>query len=293
MNKVINVLSHKGGCGKSETVLNIAYGLAEKGNKILVIDCDPQCNSTSILLADKPLKESESDLFLDLYKKFGGETSGDFNSAIRALKEYVEQSRVTHDIHDVLENKCNPQEAVYETRYENIDIMPSGTELSLTDYQLKSLSLNPYQALRIALAKLEKDYDYIIIDNQPFKNALTFNTIASCTKEKDLIVIPTKINRGGLEGTHETIQTIMEWLNAEKLPLDIKILATMTNRNKIDTTWCKALKEAFGNLMFDTSIRYQAKPVEDASMKKRILLETTRQGVAEDYLNLVNEIAML
>lgn len=292
MSKVIVVLSHKGGCGKSETVLNLAYGLAQKGKKVLVVDGDPQCNVTSILMSELPLSASESDFFLNEYTQLQPEQS-QFLAAYQALKKYVEMNRVNYDIHHVLEGECPVEEAIYSTRYENIDIIPSGTELSMTDYQLKNKSLEPYRALRMALDKVRDQYDVILMDNQPFKNALTFNAIAACVREGDMVLIPTKINRGGLEGTFETMETIMEWLRSESLPLDIRLLATMVNRNNIDKSWIEALRKAFGNRMFQTTIRYQAKPVEDASMRKRILLEAYKKGVAEDYQSLVNELDAL
>ncbi len=292
MSKVIVVLSHKGGCGKSETVLNLAYGLAQKGKKVLVVDGDPQCNVTSILMSELPLSASESDFFLNEYTQLQPEQS-QFLAAYQALKKYVEMNRVNYDIHHVLEGECPVEEAIYSTRYENIDIIPSGTELSMTDYQLKNKSLEPYRALRMALDKVRDQYDVILMDNQPFKNALTFNAIAACVREGDMVLIPTKINRGGLEGTYETMETIMEWLRSESLPLDIRLLATMVNRNNIDKSWIEALRKAFGDRMFQTTIRYQAKPVEDASMRKRILLEAYKKGVAEDYQSLVNELDAL
>lgn len=292
MSKVIVVLSHKGGCGKSETVLNLAYGLAQKGKNVLVVDGDPQCNVTSILMSELPLSASESDFFLNEYTQFQPEQS-QFLAAYQALKKYVEMNRVNYDIHHVLEGECPVEEAIYSTRYENIDIIPSGTELSMTDYQLKNKSLEPYRALRMALDKVRDQYDVILMDNQPFKNALTFNAIAACVREGDMVLIPTKINRGGLEGTYETMETIMEWLRSESLPLDIRLLATMVNRNNIDKSWIEALRKAFGDRMFQTTIRYQAKPVEDASMRKRILLEAYKKGVAEDYQSLVNELDAL
>lgn len=292
MSKVIVVLSHKGGCGKSETVLNLAYGLAQKGKKVLVVDGDPQCNVTSILMSELPLSASESDFFLNEYTQLQPEQS-QFLAAYQALKKYVEMNRVNYDIHHVLEGECPVEEAIYSTRYENIDIIPSGTELSMTDYQLKNKSLEPYRALRMALDKVRDQYDVILMDNQPFKNALTFNAIAACVREGDMVLIPTKINRGGLEGTYETMETIMEWLRSESLPLDIRLLATMVNRNNIDKSWIEALRKAFGDRMFQTTIRYQAKPVEDASMRKRILLEAYKKGVAEDYQSLVNELDVL
>lgn len=256
------------------------------------MDGDPQCNVTSILMSELPLSASESDFFLNEYTQLQPEQS-QFLAAYQALKKYVEMNRVNYDIHHVLEGECRVDEAIYSTRYENIDIIPSGTELSMTDYQLKNKSLEPYRALRMALDEVRDQYDVILMDNQPFKNALTFNAIAACVREGDMVLIPTKINRGGLEGTYETMETIMEWLRSESLPLDIRLLATMVNRNNIDKSWIEALRKAFGDRMFQTTIRYQAKPVEDASMRKRILLEAYKKGVAEDYQSLVNELDAL
>lgn len=88
MSKVIVVLSHKGGCGKSETVLNLAYGLAQKGKKVLVVDGDPQCNITSILMSEVPLSESESNVFLNEYVQLQAEQS-QFLAAYQALKNML------------------------------------------------------------------------------------------------------------------------------------------------------------------------------------------------------------
>jgi len=88
----------------------------------------------------------------------------------------------------------------------------------------------------------------------------------------------------------ETIMTTMEWLKTDRLPLDIKILATMVNRNKLEKTWIETLSELFGDRMFQTTIRYQAKPVEEASLKKSILLEDMTSCVAQDYQALVDEL---
>ncbi|WP_369525409.1 ParA family protein, partial [Faecalibaculum rodentium] len=62
------------------------------------------------------------------------------------------------------------------------------------------------------------------------------------------------------------------------------------NRNKLEKTWIETLSELFGDRMFQTTIRYQAKPVEEASLKKSILLEDMTSGVAQDYQALVDEL---
>lgn len=290
MAKVISFVALKGGVSKSESCLNLAYGLNRLGNKVLVVDVDPQCNTTNILTADEPLKDGDASKFLEIINSKKKEATPSFDEAFRSLKEYVDMTRRNYDVHHVIEKECDVKDAIIHTRYDGMDLVPSGQGLSLTDMKLKSAFLDPYRSLRTALDAVRDDYDYIIIDNQPFKNALTINSIAACSREGDMVVIPVKFNRGGLEGTYETISTIMEWLRTERLPLDVRILATMLNRNKIDKSWTDVMKYAFGDKMFNTTIRYQAKPIEEASLKKKILLETTNKGVGEDYWNLVKEV---
>lgn len=290
MAKIISFVALKGGVAKSESCLNLAYGLYESGKRVLVVDVDPQCNTTNILGSDNPLKDGEAGQFLEIVNAKKKNTQPSFLEAVESLKEYVSLHRRRFDVHHVIEKACGIKEAIVHTRYEGIDLIPSGQDLSMTDMKLKNAFLDPYRSLRTALDVVRDDYDFILIDNQPFKNALTINSIATCSRDGDMVVIPVKFNRGGLEGTCETISTIMEWLQTERLPLDIRILATMINRNKIDKSWTDVMKYAFGDKMFTTTIRYQAKPIEEASLKKKILLETTKKGVGEDYLNLVNEV---
>lgn len=293
MAKVISIIAKKGGCGKSETAMDLSYGLGCQGKKVLLCDADPQGNTTGIVLGiDQEMNEESVNEFHDLYRSFLTEKEDAFMAAYKALQKVVEKGHIIHDMHDVLENNCTIKEAIQKTRFSNVDIVPASSQLLMTDLALKS-SMNPSNRLRRAIQEIEDSYDYVIIDNQPFENSLTYNAMAACYKEGDLIIIPTKINRGGLEGTYGTLTTALEWLQVEQLGYDVRILITMTNRNRVDQKWTQALQEAFGEYVFQTTIRYQAKPVQEASLKREILLERSKSGVADDYRKLVEEILQM
>lgn len=292
--KIISVQAKKGGAGKSETSLNLAYGLASRGKKVLTVDFDPQANLTDILLGrDHKLSQQGAEEFLARFEELREGGQQDFLAAYQALGEFVKKSSFEYDINKVILKKCDIKDAILKTRVEGFDLVPADNELSTADIELKS-QMNPANRLRISLKKVESEYDYIIIDNQPFENALTYNSMSACYKEGDLILVPIKINRGGLIGTYDSLTTCLKWLEEyEPLPFDIKLLVTMKNKNNIDNRWVESLKTAFGDFMFETVIPYQAKPVEEASIHQKVLLEndkSLKSNVAQRYNQLVEEI---
>lgn len=292
MAKIISILSNKGGDGKSTTCLNLAHGLAKAGNKVLLADNDPQSNSTSVLLGiNKDLTAKSAELYLSEYKRFLTGCNDTFTAAFKALESFVNKNEFDLDIHDVIEGSCHVYDAIKSTKYENLDLLPSSHKLATTDLALKSKLAGALSALRKAFRAIESDYDYIIIDNQPFENSLTLNSLTACYKEGDLVIIPTKIDRGGLEGTYSTLNSCYSILNEEELAFDVKLLVTMQNRNGVDKAWIEALKDTFQDGMFDTVIRYQAKPICDSSLHQQTVLDRyPKEPVAGDYQAFVNEV---
>ena len=152
MAKVISILMNKGGVSKTETSLNLAYGLSVKGKKVLLIDMDPSSNATSVILGlDNNLS------------KYISEGQPRILACYEAMHEYLKQTPYKYDIHDVLEDqKLDIHEAIQKTRFENLDLIPSSVALSTTDIKLKG-SINPYNRLRRAIQKVEDEYDFILI----------------------------------------------------------------------------------------------------------------------------------
>ncbi len=285
---VISVQNEKGGCGKSTTSINVAYGLAEAGKRVLLVDNDPQANSTSVVLGMS--KELDTKKIVHLLSDLSDQSEVVLGKARKILNDYVSKKVFPYDISDVLDNPSIISEAIIQSKYPNLSIIPSSHKLSETDMKLKNAVRNADGRLRNALDRVQDQYDVVIIDNSPFENALTYNSISACYRKGDTIIIPTKIDQGGLEGLDHTISTMIEWLEYGDLEYDFKILGTMVNRNKTDAIAMQLLHKLFNERVFETTIRYQAKPVVTASLSKQILVKSSKSAVAQDYRNLVNEI---
>lgn len=296
--KILNIVTQKGGTGKSETVKNIAYGLAEKGMKTLVVDLDPQANTTSTLL--KLNKRSDKE-FLDIMKEmydfetnFHNKISG--LEGIKVIHQCMKKNTDNCDVSDVLLQPTIIEQAIRKTAYNNLDILPASIKLIETDMKLKTSCMKSDTRLDIALQIVANKYDVCVIDNSPVINAITINGVTSCKNESDLVIIPIKIDDASLEGVDVTLQQMIEILSYSSfLAFDFKLLFTMRNRTRIEKDVEETLRHMFPGRCFETSIRYQAKPIVKASLNKKVLLESERNlsaksGVFFDYSNLVNEI---
>lgn len=289
--RIYNVITQKGGTGKSETVKNLAYGLALKKLKVLIVDLDPQANTTSTLLKlNKTVTTKTLDDIKNDYDSLvtNGSTG---REGIDIINKYMLKDYQESDVCDVLLNPNNIRNAIKHTTYENIDILPSSSRLIEVDMRLKASSMKVDTRLQMALEHIESDYDVCVIDNSPFINAVTINGISACKNEGDTIIIPIKIENGSLEGVDTTLQQLLEILNYSSfLAFDFKLLFTMRNRNKIEAEIEETLRHLFPNRCYEQTIRYQAKPVVTASLNKRILIEASDSPVANDYLKLVDEV---
>lgn len=292
--KRISIINEKGGVGKTTTVVNLACGLAQKGMKVLVVDLDPQANTTSVLL--KQNKALTLNVLDEMMDEFDHSTQ-DISDARNILSNYLRKRPFNSDISDVLEKPQIVEEAVIDIekhlndeKYHNMFIIPSSHRLTDADMKLKIAMKKADERLRIALDIIKDKYDVVQIDNSPFTNALTFNSINACYEDGDLILIPTKIEQGGLEGLDKTISTLFAWLEMGYIEYDFKILLTMVNRNSIDTKCVEVLQHLFKERCMKNVIRYQAKPVTEASLKKEVLINTSNSNVAQDYQNVVDEL---
>ena len=140
MSRVIAIANQKGGVGKTTTVVNLAAWLAKKGEKILVVDVDPQSNATSGL-GFRPMELDGS-------------------------------------IYDVLINGTNVQQVIRETELEGLDVLPSTIKLVGAEVELVAM-ITREQVLRKALESVRNNYDYLLIDCPPSLGLLTLNTLTA------------------------------------------------------------------------------------------------------------------
>ncbi len=140
MSKVIAVANQKGGVGKTTTAVNLSSCLAYKGKKVLLLDIDPQGNTTSGLGIDK-----------------------------KGIKKST---------YDVLINEVKIEETLMSTPIESLKLCPSNIELAGAEVELVS-TISRENKLKYALAEIKDEYDFIIIDCPPSLGLLTLNSLTA------------------------------------------------------------------------------------------------------------------
>jgi len=140
MGRTIVIANQKGGVGKTTTTINLSASLEEQGQKVLVIDMDPQGNTTSGLGIDKDEKDNS--------------------------------------IYELLLGECGIEECLTESVCENLTVVPSNINLAAAEIELIGTD-NKEFILRDALDAVREDYDFILIDCPPSLNVLTINAMCA------------------------------------------------------------------------------------------------------------------
>ncbi len=140
MSYIVSVFNQKGGVGKTTTVINLSAALGKLGNEILIVDGDPQGNTTSGL--------------------------------------GIEKRNLDISMYDVLINQVNPEEAITKTSAENVFIIPSNVDLAGAEIELTGVE-NRETILRRALSRLDREFDYIFVDCPPSLGLLSINALVA------------------------------------------------------------------------------------------------------------------
>lgn len=140
MGRIIAIANQKGGVGKTTTAINLSACLAEKGQKVLAIDMDPQGNLSSGLGLDK--------------------------------------DSIDKTIYDMIIGENDIEEVIDRGTIENLDILPSNVDLSAVEIELIDVD-NKEFVVKDAIQKVKDNYDFIIIDCPPSLSLLTINAMTT------------------------------------------------------------------------------------------------------------------
>lgn len=277
---VISVTNQKGGVGKSTTAINLAKFLVNNNYKVLLIDADPQANATDCLA------NIGAELSINAIETLN--KLADEDNFINELNKYLNENDEIHNyFHEVFEGTKTIEECIYHTSTKNLDLIPSSIDLNKVHIYLKLNEdiYRPEMILRKQLKQIDGMYDFVIIDNAPSENIILKNTLIV----SDLVIVPTKGDKGSLKGFIKTIVNMTLLANKLELDFDYKVLFTMI-RLKSHHKLHQLYKDKLGYNCFNTTIRYQEKPVSDSNYKNTYLVDNEKSKVAQEYMCFGKEV---
>lgn len=214
MGKTIAIFNQKGGVGKTTTNINLAACLALKGKKILILDIDPQGNTTSgVGISKKGL------------------------------------NKTTYEI--LVNDKLAPREAIMHTSVENLDIIPASVQLAGAEIELVQLE-GREKRLKKAIDKIKSNYDYIFIDCPPSLGLLTINSLTAV--DSVLVPIQCEFYAlEGVSQLMSTIELVKKSLNS-KLQIQGVILSMFDGRTNLSIQVVEEVKKYFREKVYTTVI---------------------------------------
>jgi chromosome partitioning protein len=249
MTKSIAVANQKGGVGKTTTAVNLAAIIANWGNRVLLVDADPQGNATSGI----------------------GIQRGTF------------RRNLYHSI--VLDE---PLSAItVQSSIPALDVVPSNKDLAGAEIELVDVEQREFR-LKRALATVEANYDYVIIDCPPSLGLLTLNAL---TAAKSLLV-PIQCEYYALEGVTELFDTLarIRRLHNPGLMIEGLLLTMFDERTNLSAAVAADLRDFYGLQVFQTVIPRNVRLAEAPSYGKPIITYDAHSKGAEAYSQLAREI---
>ncbi len=246
---IISLANQKGGVGKTTSAVNCAAAIGALDKKVLLVDLDPQGNATSGV--------------------------------------GVERRKVRNSSYDVMIGRSKASEAVVNTRFKNLDVIPSqmslaGAEIELADEKNRSV------ILREALEEISGNYDYIFIDCPPSLSILSINALSASNG----VIIPMQCEFYSLEGLSQLMMSIKQVKKFYNPKLEITgILITMFNgRLNLSLQVLDELKKYYSDKLFKNGVVRNVKLSEAPSYGEPIIYYDKHSKGAQAYMDIAKEI---
>jgi chromosome partitioning protein len=213
MAKIFCVANQKGGVGKTTTAVNLAAGLTQNGQRVLLVDLDPQGNAT--------------------------------------MGAGINKATLKASIYEVLVGMSDVKTARQTSETGQFDVLPANRELAGAEVELVEID-NREKRLKDALAEVDAEYDFMLIDCPPALSMLTLNGLCAAHG----VIIPMQCEYYALEGLSDLVNTIKK-VHA-KLNPDLKIIGLLRvmfdPRMTLSQQVSAQLEQHFGDKVFKTII---------------------------------------
>ncbi|QHA94050.1 AAA family ATPase [Bacillus sp. N1-1] len=249
MANIVAITNQKGGVGKTTTSVNMSACLAYLGKKVLLVDIDPQGNATSGVGIEK----------------------GDIETCV----------------YNVLVDDVEAEEVIQQTIVENLHVIPSTIQLAGAEIELVP-TISREVRLKRALNKVEKKYDYIIIDCPPSLGLLTINALTAA----NAVLIPVQCEYYALEGLSQllnTVRLVQKHLNTE-LEIEGVLLTMLDARTNLGIQVIEEVKKYFQEKVYRVIIPRNVRLSEAPSHGKPVIVYDPKSRGAETYLELAKEV---